>query len=461
MRAFTARAKAGWIGALVMLVGLVLAACGGSSGGGSSSAASAAAGSTAAGATAASSNQKVDLTFWFCGNDDAPGANDAIAAAVKAYEAAHPNVTIKVVPQATDTFIATFQAAAAAKKGPDIGAQWATGPVLTQVWGGAVTAISDLVPPDEVSHWMNTSENTYNGKVWAMPLYLIGIPWVYNKSLMSQAGITSAPVSWQDVIKDCVALRGKGITPFAFGNDTYWTTQLMLQSLSSLDDVVQASTGKQKYTDPKFSDFEKAWKQMTDAKCFNDDVGSVGMAKGQEQFAGGKAAMTMGTDGNVRQWAKDLGESNIMLSKWPIYGNGPLKDVYNATQSTSYFVTSWSKHPKEAADFLMFLHTPAMLDSWYSLTGTPPADDRFDTAKITDPIDKQLYAYNTTGPQIWLQNFFPPQVDLNGNAPAQQLILGGQGDEQAAAQIRERAAAQWRAQKPDELKNWSNFNPGS
>jgi len=63
--------------------------------------------------------------------------------------------------------------------------------------------------------------------------------------------------------------------------------------------------------------------------------------------------------------------------------------------------------------------------------------------------------------QIWLQNFFPPQVDLNGNAPAQQLILGGQGDASAAAQIRERAAAQWRAQKPDELKNWSNFQPGS
>ena len=61
-----------------------------------------------------------------------------------AYEATHPNITIKVVEQATDTFIATFQAAAAAKTGPDIGAQWATGPVLTQVWGGAVTA--DLRP---------------------------------------------------------------------------------------------------------------------------------------------------------------------------------------------------------------------------------------------------------------------------------------------------------------------------
>ncbi len=119
MRASTARAKAGWVGVLAVLAGLVLAACGGSSGGSSSSAA----GTTAAagGATsAAASNEKVDLTFWFWGDADAPGANAAMADAVKAYEAAHPNVTIKVVEQATDTFIATFQAAAAAKNGPDI-----------------------------------------------------------------------------------------------------------------------------------------------------------------------------------------------------------------------------------------------------------------------------------------------------------------------------------------------------
>src|SRR4051794_41569385 len=30
------------------------------------------------------------------------------------------------------------------------------------------------------------------------------------------------------------------------------------------------------------------------------------------------------------------------------------------------------------------------------------------------------YGFNTTGKQIWLQNFFPPQVDLNGNARSEE-----------------------------------------
>ncbi len=418
---------------------------------------SAGAKSTKAGGAKATTN----LTMWFWGNDDAPGADKWLAAAVKSYEAKNPSIKIKVVTQPVATFIATFQAAAAAKSGPDIAAQWATGPVLTQVWGGAITAISDLVPKSETKNWLNTGENTYAGKIWAMPLYLIGIPWMYNKALMQEAGITDYPATkWSQIISYCKTLRAKNIVPFAFGNDTFWTTQLMTQDLDKLNDVVQASTGKASYTAKKYANFEDGWKQMVDAKCFNDDVSSVPLAKGQQAFDAGKAAMTIATDGQARTFAKDLGgDAKVTVSKWPVFGTGALKNVYNATQSTSYFVTSWSKHKKEGAAFLTYLHTAAQLKAWYAATGTPPADKRFNTSAIKGALDKKLYAFNTTGKQIWLQNFFPPQVDLNGNAPAQQQLLGGRGDGAAAAQIRERAAKQWRAQQAGQLKNWQAFKP--
>ena len=418
-------------------------------------------GSASTSSARAASSGKVNLTMWWWAESDAPGANKWLDAAVKAYEANHSNISIKVVEQSTDTFIATFQSAAAAKSGPDIGAQWATGPVLTQVWGGAIKAISDLVPKSEIAHWRNTSENTYGGKLWAMPLYLIGVPWVSNTAVLKKAGVAAPPTTWSQVISACKAIRAKGITPFAFGNDLFWSTQLMIQSLNSLSDVVAADTGRAKFTDKKYAEFEDAWKQMVDAKCFNDDVASVSSSKAWEAFAAGKAAMTIGTDGNVKQWVKDLGAGKLSVSKWPIFGHGKLNKVYNATQSTSYFVTSWSKHQKEAASFLVSLHTAQQLNGWYKATGIPPADDRFDTAKVTSPLDRKLFALNTTGQQIWLQNFFPPQVDLNGNAPAQQLVFGGQGDGTAAAAIRDRAAKRWQAQKPGELKNWQNFKPSS
>jgi raffinose/stachyose/melibiose transport system substrate-binding protein len=404
---------------------------------------------------------KTNLTFWYWGEFDAPGANKWLAQAVKSYEAKHPDISIKVVPQATDTFIATFTTAATAKSGPDIAAQWATGPVLAQVWNGAVTPISDLVPKSELKHWLNTSENTYAGKVWAMPVYLIGIPWAYNKTLFAKAGVKAPLKTWADFLGACKKLRAQNIVPFGFGDGAYWTTQLMLQDLNSLQDIVDADVGRHKFTEPKYARFEDGWKQAVDAKCFNDDVASLKVDKGQALFASGKAAMSIGTDGQVRAWAKQLGPSKVGVMTWPVYGHGKLKNAYNATQSTSYFVTSWTTHKQEGADFLMSLHSPANLANWYRLTGVPPADDRFNTANIKAPLDKQLYKFNTTGPQIWLQNFFPPQVDLDGNVPAQQVLLGGRGNGQAAAQARERAAARWRATKKNELKNWEQFRPAT
>ena len=444
----SARNMRKWVGAIAVIALTVAAAVSVGSAGAKSS-------------KPAQPKATTNLTMWFWGEDDAPGANKWLAAAVKSYEAKNPNIKIKVVAQPVATFIATFQAAAAAKSGPDVAAQWATGPVLTQVWGGAITPIQDLVPKSETKNWLNTGENTYAGKIWAMPLYLIGIPWMYNKALMKQAGISDYPATkWSQIISYCKTLRAKNIVPFAFGNDTFWTTQLMTQDLNSLGDVVAADTGKASFTAKKYSHFEDGWKQMVDAKCFNDDVSSVPLAKGQQAFDAGKAAMTIATDGQARTFAKDLGgDSSVTVAKWPVFGTGALKNLYNATQSTSYFVTSWSKHKKEGAAFLTYLHTAAQLKAWYAATGTPPADKRFDTSAITGALDKKLYAFNTTGKQIWLQNFFPPQVDLNGNAPAQQQLLGGRGDGAAAAAIRERAAKQWRAQQAAQLKNWQAFKP--
>ncbi|MGE5463545.1 MAG: hypothetical protein ACM3PS_09325, partial [Syntrophothermus sp.] len=81
-------------------------------------------------AAGGSSNEKVDLTFWYWAESDAPGADAWMAETVDAYKKVKPNVTVNVVPQSTDTLISAFQSAVTAKSGPDIASQWATGPVL-------------------------------------------------------------------------------------------------------------------------------------------------------------------------------------------------------------------------------------------------------------------------------------------------------------------------------------------
>jgi hypothetical protein len=60
----------------------------------------------------------------------------------------------------------------------------------------------------------------------------------------------------------------------------------------------------------------------------------------------------------------------------PVWGKGKLATSYDTTQSSSAFITSWSKHPRAAAQFLTFLHSAQALKAWYKATGVFPADKR-------------------------------------------------------------------------------------
>ena len=49
--------------------------------------------------------------------------------------------------------------------------------------------ISDYVPKSETDNWIGTQENMSDGKLWGMPIYLLGVPFVWNKPMFKAAGL--------------------------------------------------------------------------------------------------------------------------------------------------------------------------------------------------------------------------------------------------------------------------------
>jgi raffinose/stachyose/melibiose transport system substrate-binding protein len=409
--------------------------------------------------------QKVELTFWYWAESDAPGADKWMADTVEAYKKVQPNITVTVVAQSTDTLIGAFQAAVTADSGPDIASQWATGPVLSFVWQDALVPMDGNVAPDEMKHWLNLNENKYNGKYWGAPMYLIGIGMMYNKDLFKQANVTppaSGRWTWDEFMAACKQLKAAGITPFVVGDKNgysgaWWFANIGMQALDSTDELRQAVIGKTPFTGDKYVSMYKALDDMVKAGYVNPDVMSLDLDQGVRLFWQGQGAMAFGTDGMIKQALTDLGEDKVGVMQPPKWGNGKLADVGNATQSISFLITKWSQHPKEAGDFLTFMHSPDRLTAWYKATGVIAADDRFDRSLVTSPALKQMMTWETTGPQIWLENYLPAQVDSDADLPAGQTIYAQSGSAADAAALWERVAQTWRNQHPDELKNWQNW----
>ncbi len=408
-----------------------------------------------------------NLTYWYWAESDAPGANGWLKKEVALYEKAHPKVKITVVEQSTDTLTSAFTTAGQTHQGPDIATQWATLPVLTPAWNGASVPISDYVPAGEIKNWIGTAENMSSGKLWAMPQYLLGIPFVWNKALFKKAGLNpnKGPKTWTEFLADAKKLKAAGITPFGMGNkDGYggaWFFSLIgKQNLNSIDELKAAMIGKAKFSDPKFSGFYQLLADLRKNGYLNSDVASITFGQGFQLFGQKKVAMSWGTDGNVTQWEKQVGVKNLGVGPIPVWGKGKLATSYDTTQSSSAFITSWSKHPRAAAQFLVFLHSPQALRAWYKATGVFPADRRFPSSLVKDPIAKIQLKLDQSPVSVWPENFVPPQVDGNADLVAGELITSGSGSPAAAVKLWETELSKWKSQHPDEFRAYTKWVSG-
>lgn len=441
----------------ILLITSLLAACSANS---SSTGASGSAASGSQGAaTAADDPENANLTYWSWMEGDAPGADAWMKERVAEYAGLHPGVKIDLVPQSSDTLIGAFTTAAQTNSGPDIATQWATLPVLTPAWAGAVAPLDDLTLADTRSTWIGTQENTDQGKLWAMPIYLIGIPMAYNKNLFAKAGIAQPPATFDELLTACGKLKAAGITPIGAGNKdgsfgAWFFSNFGMQNLDNPSDLKNAIVGTSDIADPKYMGYLTALEKMMSGGCFNNDIASITGQEGFAKFNSGEAAMMWAPDGQVVQAAKALGADRIGVVKTPTWGTGKLANAYNTTQSSSVFITSWSEHPRAAAQFLTWLHNPANLKSWYAATEVFPADTTFDASMLTSDLTKALWALDSSPGSVWLENYLPPSLDTDGARAAGQVVTSG-GTAAKAADMFVKATEKWRTQNPAEVESYT------
>jgi multiple sugar transport system substrate-binding protein len=139
--------------------------------------------------------------------------------------------------------------------------------------------------------------------------------------------------------------------------------------------------------------------------------------------------------------------------KVPTYGSGKLADDYVVT-AQGWGITSWSEHPQEAADFLMYMHTTDRLNAWFKYTGVFPADNRLDASLIEQPTLKQIFEWDTTVAGPNLENFIPSLLDAEANFAGTQLLFSGDNTPQELAEMTEAVAQKWREQSPDAVTNF-------
>jgi raffinose/stachyose/melibiose transport system substrate-binding protein len=403
----------------------------------------------------------VNLTMWWWGEQEAAGAKKWLNDTIALYHKKHPNVAIKTVLQTTDGLIPAFKAAAAAKKGPDLQYFWGGIWSLDDAWAGNTKPVSDYIPRSELKHYLNAKEDTFEGKVWTAPWYVQpSFPVLYRKDVLKKAGV-AVPRTWAAMLKACDTLNAKGITPFAGGIKDGWFGGWLYaiigaQGIKSISDVLDATTGKKKFTDPDMAAWWTRLQEMRDHKCWNDDINSLTLYPAQQTWVNGKSAMTITAGSDVKKFVTQGGGKRVGVMAMPKWGNGPYAGKLGSTSQT-VGITAWTKYPEVAADFIMFMHTPERMKAWFKTTGAFPADDRFPASQITLPQQTVLFNLVRSG-SPYLENFIPTELDSKANFGQAQLLLGGNTDAKGAAQATEKIAQRIRVTQRKLIANFKKWS---
>jgi len=327
------------------------------------------------------------------------------------YHAAHPNVTIDVVPTQNEQFPTKIPIALQSDDPPDLFQQWGGGQLNEQVKAGKVMDITAATKSWIGSLGGSAAGWQVSGKQYGVPYNLGIVGFWYNKALFKKAGISAPPTTLAQFIADTKKLKAKGITPVAVGSkdkwpDAFWWDYLAVRYCSK--GTMQKTGLTLSFADPCFTKAGVALKQIVDAKPFQNGYLGTPAQQGATSSAGlignGKAAMELqghwdpGVMNSLTPNQKGIGKSLGWFPFPAVTGGKGLGG--SALGGGDGFSCSW-KPPPECADFLKYIVSVPVQRQWAALNVGLPVAKGSESA-VKDPNLKTLLTVRSKSPFVQL-----------------------------------------------------------
>jgi raffinose/stachyose/melibiose transport system substrate-binding protein len=356
-----------------------------------------------------SSGKAVKITWWH--NADRQPGRGFWQTVANEYHAAHPNVTIEVLPLQNEQFKTKIPVALQSSSPPDLFQQWGGGQLAEQVQAGKVMDITDAVKPWIGNLGTAAAGWQVNGRQYGVPYTLGIVGFWYNKDLFAKAGISAPPATWDELLADVQKLKAAGIAPIAIGAKDKWPDAFFWDYLAvrlCSQQTLQKSATDFDLSDPCFTEAGNKVKQLIAAEPFQKGWLATPAQQGAGSSAGllgnGKAAMELqghwnpSTMTSLTPNQRGLGDK---LGWFPFPAvTGGAGDPQAALGGGDGFSCSY-KAPPECVDFLKYIVSPEVQKRWAALNIGPPVVKGTESA-VTDPNLKGLIDFRGKAPYVQL-----------------------------------------------------------
>ncbi|PAE06202.1 hypothetical protein CHI12_17765 [Terribacillus saccharophilus] len=300
------------------------------------------------------SEGQIVLNFWTAWG---PGSKEEETGlkVIEAFEKEHPNIKVNVQVMTFDMLYDNIITSINAGNAPDI--SWGLGEWFSDL--NHADALLDLTPyyeewEDKELIYDNVIEAlTVNGKLKALPNYLGNRALLYNKDILTEAGLDGPPETWEDLISMGPIIKEKtGKYAFGISGTGVRAPQELIMYLAQNDLQLAVEDGSGK--------FKNTWNENPDE-----------LKRATEVFQFYKTLLQDGViDPNGRSWGHQEEDTNFSLGQYAMVVNGawmedtieesgvvdnlgispPPKNTSKATylEISPYYIFKDSDHPEEA-----------------------------------------------------------------------------------------------------------------
>lgn len=401
---------------VLMVMSLVLAACGGNNN----------AASESNGNSSTNTDKVKTVTIFQFKTEIVEGLNELKVE----FEKEHPNIKldIQTVGGGAD-YGASLKTKFASGDAPDIFSNGGYNEM--DLWMDKLEDLSDqawvkdLIP-------LAAEPMTKDGKVYGMPMNLEGYGYIYNKDLFAKAGITEMPKTYTELEAVAKTLKAAGITPFANAYQEWWLmgNQGISVAFAEQPDVNAFIKGLNDGSasmvgNEKFDNFAKLMKLTVDYG--NKNPLTTDYNTQVTLFANGEAAMMQ--EGNWSQTMIDgiNPDLNIGVLPMPLSDDAADSDKLTIGIPANLVINKDSDSKEEAKIFLNWLVTSDMGKDYIvnKFKFIPALSTIKATPEQMGDIGTELYKYIDAGKIIGLQSSkFPDGVAQEFGSVIQEYVAG-------------------------------------
>ncbi|MBP3475387.1 MAG: extracellular solute-binding protein [Lachnospiraceae bacterium] len=310
----------------------------------------------AAADTASGEAEEITWMFW----DDLNATEDLISIGYKdvvdRFNADYEGV-YHVTPVTTnlEEYYTKLNALVASGQTPDVFIV-SPGPNLDVYVEPGITA--DLTDYLKQDGWIDTfnggegafSQQTYDGKIYAIPLNIAAACVFYNTEMFAAAGIDTMPTDWDGMLDACQKLQDAGYTPLTISAGTAWCLSMLAGYLCDAEgvDLDAINAGDAHWTDANV--VSAANKMLEISKYFQPTAAGDTNDVATANFYNGEAAMLIQGSWAI---AQINGSNPEFEDKCGVFAF-PGTDGRVIAKSDSLAMSATTEHPEAALAFMKY-----------------------------------------------------------------------------------------------------------